>query len=282
MAQKPKSKSRNPKKPLAPKVKSKDPVLEHLERAGLAKDEEAIASDRHPWRLCPPGQHWVRTHDLTVPVSKKNPDGTTIRDGHCANNPSNKDQLYPTEIQEMAERSFKNVKQRPGILDSKKWPYHDPNLYDDLIAGWTQYWNEILEPKTPLDPNLVKALMASESTFNPRPKDGVAGKNDFARGLLQVTDGTRKILKDEKGELRDHLLTITQEEIYDPNLNICAGVRWLFQKRKLAANRLKRPASWEEAALEYKSYLAQQLKGKLPPKKIKPFYDTLKDLQENK
>ena len=90
MSRKRAAKSKNLKKSLAPKVKSKDPALEHLEAAGLAKDEKVIASDRHPWRLCPPGQHWVRTHDLTVPVSKKNPDGITIRDGHCANNPSNK------------------------------------------------------------------------------------------------------------------------------------------------------------------------------------------------
>jgi hypothetical protein len=28
-----------------------------------------------------------------------------------------------------------------------------------------KYWNEVLKPETPLDPNLVKALIATESAF---------------------------------------------------------------------------------------------------------------------
>lgn len=47
------------------------------------------ADKTHPWRLCPVGEHWVRTHPLTVPPSAKNPDGDmTTRHGHCAGNPS--------------------------------------------------------------------------------------------------------------------------------------------------------------------------------------------------
>ena len=72
----------------------------------------------HPWRLCSPGRHWVREHSLHTPPSKKNPGGsTTIRHAHCANNPSGKDQLYPDEIQEMAQENFSKVKVKPCPFD---------------------------------------------------------------------------------------------------------------------------------------------------------------------
>ena len=90
----------------------------------------------HSWRLCPAGEHWVRTHPLSIPPSKKNPTGgVTTRHGHCAHNPSGKDQLYPDEIHEIGEQNFKNVKEKPCPLGLK---YGKAGTkYDDLIAGWT-------------------------------------------------------------------------------------------------------------------------------------------------
>jgi len=41
----------------------------------------------------------------------------------------------------------------------------------------------------------------------------------------------------------------------DPGTNICAGIRWLFQKQKLASSFLGREASWEEAVMNYKGKL---------------------------
>ncbi|NBW98802.1 hypothetical protein EBR03_04450, partial [bacterium] len=82
-----------------------------------------------------------------------------------------------------------------------------------------------------------------------------------ASGLMQVTHETVDFLKDEEGELSDHLLNIDKEDIADPNLNIAAGVRWLFQKRKLASKKLGREANWEEAVAEYKSYLSHYRKN---------------------
>ena len=114
-----------------------------------------------------------------------------------------------------------------------------------------QYWNDIFKSKNPLDPNLVKALIATESSFR---KDLLANKKNqnSARGLMQVTNGSRKILGDEKGELKEHFLTVTRAELNDPNINICAGVRWLFHKRKLVSSRLNREATWEEVIYSYK------------------------------
>lgn len=54
-----------------------------------AKDDKA-----HPWRFCPIGKHYVRTHMLHIPPSKEHPAGqAVIRHEHCAENASYKDVL---------------------------------------------------------------------------------------------------------------------------------------------------------------------------------------------
>jgi hypothetical protein len=119
----------------------------------------------HPWRECPYGEHWVKTHPLHVPPNKTHPDGTvTTRHAHCARNPSGKDELYPEEVGKISNENFSGLKDRPCPLPLK---FANGVKYDDFIAGWTQYWNKVLKPDTPLDPNLVKALIASESGFDP-------------------------------------------------------------------------------------------------------------------
>lgn len=204
----------------------------------------------HPWRICPGGQHWVVAHPLTVPVSEKNPDGKTTRGPFCRNNPSGKDQIYEEEILKIAEKYFGQLKKLPAGNNLGR---KNGNDYDRIIAGWVKYWNYVLSPDKELDSNFVKALISSESDFREKEK-ALASKGNWARGLMQVTDETLAILKNEKGELRDHLINIDQKDIDNPNLNICAGVRWLFHKKKLLEHKLKRPATWEEAAMEYKAY----------------------------
>ena len=51
----------------------------------------------------------------------------------------------------------------------------------------------------PLEPNLVKALIASESGFNPKL---LANRKNpkSARGLMQLLDSTREIIGNPKGE----------------------------------------------------------------------------------
>ena len=204
----------------------------------------------HPWRLCSSGEHWVRSHNMHVPPSKEHPEGyETIRHAHCAKNPSGKDQLYPDEILEISDKKFFNVQPKPCPI--KLTFKENGSKFDDLIAGWTQYWNDVLSPTEILDPNLVKALIASESSFDP---DILANKKDLnsGRGLMQLINLTRKILGDEKGELINHFVTVSREDLNNPSINICAGIRWLFQKKKLASSILKREATWEEAVFEYK------------------------------
>jgi len=164
-----------------------------------SKKKIAQKKEMHAWRLCPVGEHWVRTHPLTIPPSRKSPIGKlTTRKGHCACNPTGKDQLYPDEIQEMAEKNFSKVKDKPCPIDLG---FDAGSEYDDLIAGWTKYWNEVLQPQVSLEPNIVKALIASESGFR---EEMLANKNNLnsARGLMQILNSTRKTLVMKKASLR--------------------------------------------------------------------------------
>lgn len=197
----------------------------------------------HPWRVCPYGEHQVITHPLNMPS------GVTTRHWHCAKNPSGKDHLYPGEIQEIANQNFSSTKTNPCSLPLDFG--NNGNAFDTLIAGWTQYWNDIFKSSDPLDPNLVKALIASESSFKPVLLANKKNSNS-ARGLTQITNATRKILGDAKGELKDHLLPVTKADLNDPNINICAGIRWLFHKRDLASHKLGHSATWDETIYEYK------------------------------
>lgn len=222
----------------------------------------------------------MRAHSLRVPPSKTHPEGTlTNRSEHCARNPSGKDQLYPEEIREIASQNFSSLKNKPcprslivGV---------DGNKYDDFIAGWVQYWNEILKPDDALDPNLVKALIASESGFNPNSLANKSNSNS-ARGLRQITNNSRKILGGDHGDLKDHLITVTKAELNDPNINICAGVRWLFEKRHLLSAKLNRPATWIETIWDYKAVKLAKTKQKAGDikSKFQNFYEELQKCEK--
>jgi len=98
---------------------------------------------------------------------------------------------------------------------------------------------------------------------------------------MQITNGTRKILGNEKGELKDQYVTATKKDLNDPNVNICAGVRWLFRKRDLASTKLKRTATWIEAGEEYKGDVKALLKGnKKAQKDVAPFLKFLEEVQK--
>jgi hypothetical protein len=198
----------------------------------------------HPWRVCSIGEHWVSPHT----VNRHNK--VIFRRGHCRANSSRKDQLYPEEMNKIFEEQFSNVKRLPSSDNLGK---KNGNNYDAIIAGWTQYWNEVLKPTEELDPNLVKALIFTESTFNVDAK-ALASKGNWARGLMQITDETIKILKSEKGELKNFLVNLDENKAKNPNLNISAGIRWLFHKKHLLEKKLKRSVTWHETIMEYKSY----------------------------
>lgn len=230
----------------------------------------ATAPSIHPWRHCPAGHYFVREHSRKVGGSTSGPTGLASVRAHCRKNPTGKDQLYPEEILLISEGQFGNALPLPSTMKAPK----NANDFDRLIALWTKYWNAVFSPKEPLSPNLVKALFFSESSFNLKAKDQKITTGNYARGPMQISDETRKVLSDEKGELSDHFLTLTVKDIKKPEIALAAAVRWLFHKQNLASRYLGREATWDEAVAHYKGYL--RMKGDFRKKKgMIKFLETL-------
>lgn len=185
---------------------------------------------------------------MHVPISRKNPSGITTRHQHHR-------RVY-------ASTSAEDLKQIFANYPKKKIPYPSAGLltefknsdaFDDLIAAWCDYFNQKFpptSPEAPLDPNIIKALIASESEFK------LKAKNKNAHGIAQITTSTLKILQDPDGEAKDFLFKdIRQKDLYDPEIAIPLATRWLFRKKATATNRLGHAPSAEELILEYKGLL---------------------------
>lgn len=246
----------------------------HEDRVIDSLDEESVTIDDnddkkiHPWRVCPIGKHYVRTHSEHIPPSKIHPEGEIItRHGHCAKNPPHKnsknrdiptkDLLSFEELQIIANNHFSDLTgpPKPNALEFERG-----NEFDSLIRGWVCYWNTVFNAKDPLDPNLVKALIAGESSFRPSITQSTKNGTGTARGLMQLTDDTISRINSHEVELRDHFICLSLDEVMDPTANICAGVRWLFMKyagarERIANAKLDRRATWDDAVAEYKGIL---------------------------
>lgn len=220
-----------------------------LKPANLNVLTEKSVGKIHPWRPCPLGQHWVITHPYHVRPSQKHPEGQIAsQTGHCRSSPSKKDHLYKDDIIEISHRYFSSLVGPPAPNDLGF--DNIGNEYDHYIRGWTQYWNEVLNPEDKLDPDLVKALIASESSFNPHAWNHLKG-GDGAYGLMQVLNKSVALLKHSK-ELSNHFVNLSQEDMKDPNLSICAGIRWLFRKKQILESRAKNSVGWRDVIADYK------------------------------
>jgi soluble lytic murein transglycosylase-like protein len=125
---------------------------------------------------------------------------------------------------------------------------------------------------------LVKALIASESSFDPSSVPKGVPIRKQARGLIQIMPETRKVLQNIDGELKNYLVNINPNDLFDPSAAIAAGIRWLVRKQQLASRKLKREASWKEAVLEYKGILMQDPKRGKNPVIRKRLADLYQDL----
>ncbi len=185
----------------------------------------------------------VREHPRRVPVSRKNPSGKTIVDRH----PRHIGGRY-LDLN-LIDETFKNYDKKNLPYPAKgKLSLPNENLYDDYIAVWTDYFNKKLDAN--IDPDMVKALMASESTFKPH------SVNKKATGLSQVTTDTLEILHDLNGEAKDFVFKdIRRQDLKNPNVSVALGVRWLAYKKKYAERILKREAASDEVIQVYKGIL---------------------------
>jgi hypothetical protein len=213
------------------------------------KNSENPKRKAHSWRPCPLGEHWVITHPYHVRPSRSHPEGSIATQiGHCRKNRSSKDHLYKDDIIEIAQRHFETLSGPPAA--NNLGFRNRGNKFDGLIRGWTQYWNDVLRPKDPLDPDLVKALIASESGFNPKDWNHRKGDN-AAYGLMQVLNKTVQLLKNPK-ELKDHFVDLGNDDMTDPNFSICAGTRWLFRKKEILEKKVGHLVLWRDVVADYK------------------------------
>ena len=224
--------------------------------------------ERSPWRICPIGEHWVRRHPKDLKSGK-----VTDHDGHCRLNPKGKDLLKTDEIKRISELEiFKNASVKVSVNDLG---FNNGNKYNDLISGWSAYWNEMLKPEIPLHPNYVKALMATESSFNESPPSPT--KDHKAIGLMQIMPETVGHLASRSKDIKDHFIEISLEDARDPSVAIAAATRWLFRKHRLVKGK-KKGTTWMDALEEYKGITNQ--KGTKPAEirlKLNQFYKKLQD-----
>ena len=209
----------------------------------------------------------VKEHPRRVPVSKKNPSGITIVDKH----------LRHIEGQyldkKMIDDTFLNYDKKNLTFPAKgKLSLPNEDEYDEYIAVWVHYFNKKLNLKTEIDPDMIKALIASESTFKP------SATNKTATGLTQVTTATLKILQDLGGESKEFVFKdIRKKDLTDPNVAIALGIRWIAYKKQYADKILKRPATSDEVIQFYKGILNDDSKrAGIIMKNYRRFYEHLK------
>jgi hypothetical protein len=189
----------------------------------------------------------VREHPMHVPISKKNPTGVTLRDRHIRRLKGtylDKDEI--AKIFREYDRS-KIVFPAKGKLEE----YPNADKYDEQIAVWTDYFNKKFRAEPPLDPDVVKALLGSESRFLPDPPRSKKGQ-----GISQITPDTLEILQDPEGEAKEFTFTkMNRKDLKDPDIAIPMAVRWLHRKRVTAQSKLGRAPNHQELILEYKGLL---------------------------
>ncbi len=226
---------------------------------------------RSAWRICPIGQHWVRQH-----LRERHPGPLEDVDGHCRRNPSGKDFIKTDELKMIPRLPQFIEALRPNNSDMK---FKNGNKYDSEIAGWVAFWNETLGETSKMHPDWIKILIATESDFKHEAfNDDQAAKVGRARGLGQITEQTWRILKNPKGELKDHFVDISLEDLNDPSINIAAMTRWIFRKRQTARVKLKREPTLKELLLQYKGVLGQNPKNKKVAAILKELYEESKKL----
>jgi len=210
----------------------------------------------------------VREHVRRVPISSKNPTGRTVVDRHLRH--IDGQYLDLTLIEEVFKKYDKKKTLHPA---KSKLNIPSEDDFDEYIAVWVDYFNKKIKLKEPLDPDMIKALVASESAFNPN------AVNRKATGLTQITTDTLKTLQDLDGESKDFVFKdILKKDLKVPNVSIALGVRWLAYKKKYAEKILKRAATSDEIIQVYKGTLNDRSRtASQIMKKYREFYAKLKE-----
>lgn len=170
--------------------------------------------------MCPPGFHVVKGH------YRKTKSGKTWVDTHIRENPGNsKNTTYLSE--NLLNLYWRDQKTFPKLSIIKGFaPYHE---IDNVIQFWLDFWNSKFKKFEGMDPLLVKAIIAVESSFNPLADPKVS--HSSAYGLMQITDSARKAMTGEiESSVTQDYIKVSRKDLEDPVVNIAVGIRWLIVK----------------------------------------------------
>jgi len=169
--------------------------------------------------MCPVGSHIVKGHFRVCQSGTK-----TWIDTHRRKNRGKKF-IYLSEnllyLYWMTKKSYKKIN---AIKPFKG--YHE---FDSIIQFWLEFWNSRFKNLPKIDPLLIKALIAKESSFNPKADPQVS--HSSAYGLMQIVDKTRKALAGHiKSSVTKEYIAVERKDLEDPVINIAVGIRWLILK----------------------------------------------------
>lgn len=171
-------------------------------------------------QMCPLGYHIVRGHERICTSGTR-----TWVDTHMRKNRGRRHEMHlPENLLFLYQNNKKKYKKLQPI---KGFPgYHE---LDPIIQFWLEYWGSKFKKFPIVDPLLIKALIAQESSFNPKADPHVS--HSSAYGLMQIVDESRKALTGKnKSSVTQDFITVNRKDLEDPVVNIAVGVRWLVVK----------------------------------------------------
>lgn len=208
--------------------------------------------------MCPLFYHVVKGHRRVCASGT-----TTWVDAHTRRN---RGEIVMYLFENLQFYYWNNTNKYSKINAIKGFPGHH-NL-DSVIQFWLHYWHSKgVKFPTGLEPLHIKALIAAESSFNPKART----KTTSATGLMQVLKTALRSLKGiEKNnwrEVRNNYIRVSSKELEDPVVNIAVGIRWLGHKFYLLRNHSKKGV--RETIRDYHS---RNKAGEIHADKVLKFY----------
>jgi len=170
--------------------------------------------------VCEPGYHIVKGH------YRNTKDGKTWVDIHKRKNRGNSKKMtyYPENLLYLFWNGQKTYKKLNRII-----PFDGYHELDPIIQFWLDHWNTKFKKFPVIDPLLIKAIIAKESSFNPKADPRVS--HSSAYGLLQIVDKSRNALaKKIDSSVSMEYIKAERKDLEDPVVNIAVGTRWLVVK----------------------------------------------------
>jgi hypothetical protein len=218
--------------------------------------------------VCDLGYHFVKGHNRICHSGK-----ATWVNEHIRKNKARQSKDYQPYLSENLYYVFQKARKRNYPKIGKICGFLEYEEVDLLIHFWLDYWREQGLPfPDNLTPKHVKALIAHESSFNPKAK----AKTSTAAGLMQITKTARMSMsgKEIKGyaEVQKGSIQIDSHDLFNPLINVASGTRWLSYKfskipknaEKNVFNTMKNYNQWNKDGEAYARNVLELYEKKCP------------------